>query len=68
MSRKSVSTLERAAMEMSLKFVYRLFSSLSKNTLWDLRTIGSLSVSGVDFLLSIVNFSADVTSQEGLLC
>lgn len=68
MSRKSVSTPERAAMEMSLKFVYRLFSSLSKNTLWDLRTIGSLSVSGVDFLLSIVNFSADVTAQEGLLC
>lgn len=68
MSRKSVSTLERAAMEMSLKFVYRLFSLLSKNTLWDLRTIGSLSVSGVDFLLSIVNFSADVTNQEGLLC
>ena len=68
MSRKSVSTPARAAMEMSLKFVYRLFSSLSKNTLWDLRTIGSLSVSGVDFLLSIVNFSADVTAQEGLLC
>lgn len=68
MSRKSVSTLERAAMEISLKFVYRLFSSLSKNTLRDLRTIGSLSVSGVDFLLSIVNFSADATTQEGLLC
>lgn len=63
MSRKSVSTPERAAMEMSLKFVYRLFSTLSKNTLWDLRTIGSLSVSGVDFLLSIVNFSGDVTTQ-----
>ena len=55
-------------MEMSLKFVYRLFSSFSKNTLCDLRTIRSLSVSGVDFLLSIVNFSADVTTQEGLLC